>query len=133
MSEYLSFKSPELETQFWSFLTQPTIRAIVRELGYFCATEKLPMPVITCVWRTLDEEQKLNPTLADKSPHIIDKDNPLCRAIDIRLHDDYYTNQEIWKLLAFINRFFPRTDNFKTALAHGEDSNYHLHIQCENL
>ena len=93
--EFLRFKTEVLENQFWSTdKTHPRIVGLTLSLGNWIWTKISPLKplIITAVWRNAEEQKQLyGVTQAPDSPHFC---NPLCRAVDFRAKDDYFTKPE---------------------------------------
>ena len=126
----LKFKSTQLKQQFYHLAqTDPRIRALAGELALW--VEKLfdKELVITCVWRT-PEEQKQIYGEAKASAHFC---LPQCRAVDIRAHQNYFTQLQLENMESFVRKYFPRKDRLPPVLFHGEGDNFHIHLSVEPL
>jgi hypothetical protein len=126
----IKFKLPKLKEEFYDLAqTDPRIRAVVNELALWM--EKLfgKHLVITCVWRT-EEEQRGIYGEVKPSAHFC---SPQCRAVDFRAHRGHFTPQEMKNIESFVKKYFPRRDGFPAAKFHGQGDNYHLHLSVEPL
>jgi len=156
------FKSTQLKQQFYHLAqTDPRIRALAGELALW--VEKLfdKELVITCVWRTEEEQRKIygsinSPPCGSKglpqggsinSLQYGSKDStqggegkpsahfcsPQCRAVDIRAHQNYFTQLQLENMESFVRKYFPRRDGLGPILFHGEGDNFHIHLSVEPL
>lgn len=115
------FKSEELCEEFRK--VDPRIQAITLMLAFHSYYNWKHTITVTCIYRSQGDQNyyyKKGLTKARHSPHTS------WRAIDIRLKDIPKRADEMVTLL---NKGFPRSDQYKTALAHGKGSNFHCHIQ----
>ena len=142
----LKFKSTQLKQQFYHLAqTDPRIRAVAGELALW--VEKLfdKELVITCVWRTEEEQRKIYGSInspqrdsmnspqggeAKPSAHFC---LPQCRAVDIRAHQNYFTQLQLENMESFVKKYFPRQDGLGPILFHGEGENFHIHLSVEPL
>jgi hypothetical protein len=126
----LKFKSSKLKEEFYDLgKTDPRIRAVAGELALWC--EKLfdKDLIITCVWRTEEEQAKFYGE-AKPSAHFL---APLCRAVDIRAHRDYFSLYELENIQSFVQKYFPRRDKLPAVLLHGMGNKFHIHLSVEPL
>ena len=126
----IRFKTLKLKEEFYDLgQTDPRIRAVVGELALW--VEKLfgKHLVITCVWRTEEEQTEIYGEVKP-SAHFC---SPQCRAVDIRGHLDYFTPHELTNIESFVKKYFPRRDGFPAAKFHGQGDNYHIHLSVEPL
>ena len=142
----LRFKTVLLKQQFYHLAqTDPRIRALARELALW--VEKLfdKDLVITCVWRTEEEQRKIYGSInsplggsmnsplrgeAKPSAHFC---LPQCRAVDIRAQQNYFTQLQLENMGSFVRKYFPRKDSLPPVLFHGEGDNFHIHLSVESL
>jgi|SRR3972149_930919 len=124
----LQFKDPHLKDELDDpAKTNPMLRSMLYEIGYFCQVNFYPLPVITRVW--WHEGQPA----AENSGHRIRPDNPFCSAIDFRGWLGYYTEEQEANLVGLGNRFWKRSDGFKTVMIHGEGDQRHFHVQVQQI
>jgi hypothetical protein len=157
----LKFKSSQLKQQFYHLAqTDPRIRALAGELVLW--VEKLfdKDIIITCVWRTEEEQRKIYGSMNSpqrgstlrqaqgKQAHHNGSINspqggeakpsahfclPQCRAVDIRAHENYFTQLQLENMESFVRKYFPRRDGLGPILFHGEGDNFHIHLSVEPL
>lgn len=118
----LQFKTQKQEEEFY----QADARAQALALLAAFTMKKLwnYQAVVTSIKRTVEENKVAGGKPA--SPHLD------WRAIDIRLHD-FPAKDHVGVLVDLLNLSFPRNDGLVTALAHGEGSNFHLHLQVPKV
>ena len=124
-TKFLRFKEDYLSDQFISLQTHPALVGLVFSLGLWFFTKFKKPLIITAVWRTKAEQQKLYGTQnPPESPHYC---NPRCRAVDVRVRD--WSEDEELATIGWIQFHFPRDDDKKTAFIHGDGDSRHCHIQ----
>lgn len=96
----MKYKTSNLSVEFYSDDTDVRLRAIVREVDNQVLTKFGTELTLTEVWRTEEEEHKLNPAVA-KSPHSAIP----CRAVDIRSKD--LTTEIIAFIKSFVAEHWP--------------------------
>lgn len=126
----LKFKTPELRKQFYDLAqTDPRIRGVAAELALWSGKFFGKDLMITCVWRTQEEQKRLYAEITE-SAHFC---NPQCRAVDIRAHRDCFTPRELENMESFVNKYFTRRDGIRPIRMHGERDNFHIHLAVEPL
>ena len=124
LSVRLEFKSKRDFEEF--SLADERIQAIALWTAWIMRRFWSYQAVVTSVMRTSAEQTALYKKGLTKlkiSPHMVG------RAIDIRLKDMPEKERHVPILLEKINSKWPRSDGHRTAMAHGEGANRHLHIQ----
>lgn len=132
---FLAFKSVEVEQEFFDLeRVDPRLFGMICALGWY-------------VWRTFHKPLVITDVIRSTgrrdSPHRVTAKNPRCRAVDIRLRRDYFTTPELTEIRAFLEHWFPRSDqaNLHEAIPtfygpsrrHGEGDSDHLHCVVEWL
>ena len=110
----------------------PRIAGIVFALAGRCAREGLPSLMVTSVARSPEEQARLYAGRSDapaSSPHIPDW-RGVVRAVDLSVRA--LTAEQVEVLTRWINSNWPRTDGFRTCLAHNV-AGYHWHIQVPRV
>ena len=130
--KYLRFKRPSLREELESSLTAEKLKACVDKFGEFCHNSFGKTPVITCVWRTPEEQIELYGELKPSAHFLV----PFCRAVDIRVQKRngipyFFTQTELDIFSEFLTLHFPRSDSLPPVLFHGEGDSFHIHIQVE--
>lgn len=126
----IKFKSPQLRKEFYDLAqTDPRIRAAAGELAFWTGKLFSKEVVITCVWRSEEEQKKIYGEVKP-SAHFC---HPQCRAVDIRAARDYFSQHELENMESFVRKYFPRRDGFKEILLHGQGDNFHIHLSVEPL
>ncbi len=126
----LKFKSAQLKEQFYHLgQTDPRIRALAGELALW--VEKLfeKDVIITCVWRTEEEQNKIYGDSKSSAHFCL----PQCRAVDTRAHRDYFSAFELENIQSFVQKYFPRKDELPAVLLHGLGDKFHIHLSVEPL
>ena len=126
----VKFKTRRLKQEFYDLAqTDPRIRALTSELALWVGRLFDKDLIITCVWRSQEEQKKIY-GVNQPSAHFC---TPQCRAVDIRTHQEYFTQHELENLESFVNKYFPRRDGLRAVLLHGKGDNFHLHLSVEPL
>jgi len=126
----LKFKTKKLKTELFDIAqTDPRVRALTQELGFWAQKLFTKDLVITCVWRTEEEQVRIYGKPVS-SAHFC---QPQCRAVDVRANHDYFTQNEMQNLDSFIKKYFPRKDGLSPIVFHGEGDNFHIHLSVEPL
>ena len=120
-----TFASSEIEAQ-WDSL-HPVLRAIVDDFGHWSSTERLPIPVITCLGRSVEENRKIYGK--DKfSWHIPDLKTGVIRAMDLRTK--HYTSEQVAKVFGWFHERCPDVHQFELITkVHGTGPHIHLAIR----
>jgi hypothetical protein len=119
----VQFKTLRQETEFSS--VDDRVKAVVLLVAFLMAKIWNHQATVTSIQRTPEEQAAEK---AKGHTNISDSPHNHWRAADIRLHD-FPQKDHVPVLVDTINQAFPRSDGFKTALAHGEGDNFHLHLQ----
>jgi|GEM_PF-3475462 len=142
----LKFKSAQLKQQFYHLgQTDPRIRAVARELALW--VEKLFEKdlIITCVWRTPEEQKQVYGSTSSPQRGSMNSSQdgeakpsahfclPQCRAVDIRAHQQYFSGYELENIQSFVQKYFPRKDKLPAVLLHGLGDKFHIHLSVEPL
>lgn len=126
----IKFKTPKLKEEFYDLgRTDPRIRAAASELALWCGKMFDKDLIITCVWRT-EEEQFTIYGEKKRSAHFC---LPQCRAVDIRAHRNYFSLYELENIQSFVQKYFPRRDRLPAVLLHGQGDKFHIHLSVEPL
>jgi len=122
----LQFKTPKQEQEFYQ--VDPRVQALLLLAAFTMKKLWAYQAVVTSIQRDKVEQDSLihNGVGVSNSPHLD------WRAADIRLHD-FPQKQHVGVLVDLLNLAFPRNDGLKVALAHGEGSNFHLHLQVPKV
>ena len=124
------FKTPKLKEEFYDLAqTDPRIRAVAGELALWIEKLFEKHLVVTCVWRTEEEQRKIYGEVKP-SAHSC---TPRCRAVDIRAHQDYFSLYELENIQSFVEKYFPRRDKLPPVLLHGLGDKFHIHLSVEPL
>ena len=131
----LTFKSKKVEKEFSDREhMDPRTVGMLYALAWWMEAKCGKDVVVTDLIRT---------TGRNDSPHKITKENPRCRAGDVRCHFGYFTPEELTEAKIFLRTWFPRSDMmelentiqdwFGTLRHHGREAGEHLHIVSEPL
>ena len=122
--KYVDYKSPELKLELLNpRFTSEKLRIVIASLSSMTQTMFGKKLVITRVW--WHPGQEADPD----SAHRVERWG-ICKGADIRAFD-YFLSYELSQIEIFVNKGFPRSDDKKTIIIHGEGSNYHIHLQVE--
>jgi len=131
----IKYKTTQQEVEFNDFgVTEPRLYGLVHALALFVSDEFGKDIVVTGVAR-----HEGSPS----SPHYIREDQPQTRAVDIRCHHNYFTEEEHWAIREWLKIHFPRSDMealeltiadwYGTMRHHGTGDGEHLHVCIEPL
>jgi hypothetical protein len=133
----IKYKTPEVQREF-----ENPAQCDPRLYGMICALDRF-------VVRTMNKDILLTDVARYEgrldSPHRIHEGNPLSRAVDIRLKDEYFSESEILIIQHWLRDNFPRTDMAQyekggstpiegwigVSRVHGEGDHKHLHATVE--
>lgn len=126
----IKFRTPQLRQEFYDIAqTDPRLRAAAGELAFWVEKLFRKEMVLTCVWRTEEEQEKIYGK-PKPSAHFC---TPQCRAVDIRAHRNYFSQHELENMESFVQKYFPRGDGLKPVMFHGEKDDFHIHLSVEPL
>ncbi len=127
----IDFKNIQQEVEFEE-LTEPRLYGMVLALVRFVENEFGKDLILTDVAR-----------MNSSGPHGIREEQPECRAVDIRCHFEYFTEEELWAMKEFLKTHFPRSDMealeasiagwYGTLRHHGSGAKEHIHVCVEPL
>ena len=120
-----SFKSKAVEDQFDNL--HPELKTILEELGHWSASAKIPMPVVTCLVRTPEENRAIYNGVDRFSWHLAKPDGTIC-AMDLRVV--HYTDDSRAKVLKWILERCPDAKKWEVIYKpHGTGPHYHIAIR----
>ncbi len=126
----MQFKHEHLKQEFFHLdATDPRLRSVALELDFFFRQTFGRELLVTCVWRTEEEQKKLYPEFSARvglvrpSPHL---DRP-CRAADFRSRD--LSVSEIEALRNYFQSWWGNLPNYAFLVNDRGAAFPHIHVQ----
>lgn len=121
----IQFASARIEEE-WDNL-HPELRQIMDDFGHWSAANRLPIPVITCIKRTQEENHNIY-GVQRFSWHLADIKTGRVNAVDVRTK--HYTTDQRAKVFAWFHEKCPDVKRFELITkVHGTGPHVHLAIR----
>lgn len=125
----IKFKTSEVQREYEGQRLDPKVKEIIDRLDAFCVANGFPEVYITDIIREDQMSQHYYGEAFDMRLRNIEADGS---------RSDRYTLEQFAKILDFLEVYFPRSDRMssgrraRTAYAHGNGDNLHIHVSIDH-